>query len=77
LAVQTENASLIAELQEERDGVVRRLDQRDATLAALWDYVFRMRYWMAKGSEGEPPTMPDTLTLAAVRSAVAAVPTPR
>lgn len=72
IAVQTENTALISELQEERNGVVARLEQRDATVAALWDYVLRLRYAIVKGDE--PPTMPDTLTVAAVR---ARVPDPR
>lgn len=71
-AVQTENTALIGELQQERDGVVARLDQRDATIAALWDYVLRLRYSIVKGTDA--PTMPDTLTIAAVRQHV---PTPR
>jgi hypothetical protein len=70
--VQTENATLINELQEERNTVVARLEDRDATVAALWDYVLRLRYAIVKGAE--PPTMPDTLTVAAVR---AHIPTPR
>lgn len=49
-----------------------RLDQRDATIAALWDYVLDLRYWMVKGSTTEPPTMPSTLTIAAVRARVSA-----
>lgn len=72
VAAQTENGQLIDALQEERDGVVARLDQRDATVAALWDYVLQLRYSMVKGDE--PPTMPETLSIAAVR---AHVPTPR
>jgi hypothetical protein len=69
---QTENTSLIDQLQQERDDVVARLDQRDATIAALWAYVYELRYWMVKGAEGEPPTMPPTLTVAAVRARVGA-----
>jgi hypothetical protein len=72
IAAQTENSALINELQEERNGVVARLDARDAQVASLWDYVLRLRYAYVKGEE--PPTMPDTLTLAAVR---AHLPTPR
>ncbi len=55
-----------AELAELND----RLDQRDATIAALWNYVLELRYWMVKGSTGEPPTMPSTLTIAAVRARI-------
>jgi hypothetical protein len=73
IAAQTENAALIGELQEERDRVVARLDDRDRQVAALWDYVLRLRYAYVKGTE--PPTMPDTLTLAAVRARL--VPEPR
>ena len=69
-AVQTENTSLIDQLQQERDGVLRRLDERDATIAALWDYVHRLRYSIVKGEE--PPTMPDSLSVAAVRARVGA-----
>jgi hypothetical protein len=71
-AVQSENTSLIDQLQQERDAVHGRLDDRDATIAALWDYVYRLRYWMIKGTAGEPPTMPDGLSVAAVRARVAA-----
>jgi hypothetical protein len=71
-AVQTENAGLINQLQQERDGVVARLDQRDALIADLWDYVHKLRYWIVKGSQGEPPTMPDGLSIAAVRTRAAA-----
>lgn len=72
VATQSENATLIDDLQRERDGVIARLDQRDATIAALWDYVHRLRYSIVKGAE--PPTMPETLSVAAVR---AYIPTPR
>lgn len=47
-----------------------RLDQRDATIACLWDYVLDLRYWMVKGSTVEPPTMPSTLTIAAIRARI-------
>lgn len=47
-----------------------RAEQRDATIAALWDYVLELRYWIVKGPGGEPPTMPDTLTIAAVRARI-------
>lgn len=47
-----------------------RLDHRDATIAALWDYVYDLRYWMVKGQDGNPPTMPSTLTIAAVRARI-------
>lgn len=53
-----------AELIELHD----RLDQRDATIVALWDYVWDLRYWIVKGGPGECPTMPDSLTVAAVRA---------
>jgi hypothetical protein len=66
IAVQTENATLINDLQEERDGVLRRLDERDRTLVQLWDYVLTFRYAIVKGEE--PPTMPATLSIAAVRA---------
>lgn len=72
IAVQTENTALIEQLQEERNGVVARLDQRDATIAALWDYVHGLRYSIVKGTE--PPTLPDTLSAAVVR---ARIPAPR
>lgn len=49
-----------------------RLEQREAREVALWDYVLQLRYWMVKGQEGDPPTMPDTLTIAAVRARVTA-----
>jgi hypothetical protein len=65
IAVQTENTALIEQLQEERNGVVARLDERDRTIAALWDYVHRLRYSIVKGDE--PPTLPETLSLTAVR----------
>lgn len=69
-AVQSENTQLIDTLQEERDTVMARIDQRDATIAALWDYVHRLRYSIVKGQE--PPTMPDTLTIGAVRARITA-----
>lgn len=78
IAVQTENSTLIDDLQQERDGVLRRLDQRDATIAALWDYVYDLRYSIVKGAD--PPTMPPTLSTNAVRTHVptpAPVPVPR
>jgi hypothetical protein len=53
-----------AEMTELHD----RLDQRDATIAALWDYVLDFRYALVKGHE--PPTMPSTLTVAAIRARV-------
>jgi|ERR1043166_667206 hypothetical protein len=62
LAVQTENAALIDQLQQERDTVTTRLEQRDATIASLWDYVFRLRYWGTAGAVGEPPGLPEELT---------------
>lgn len=68
-AVVQQNVSLIDQLQQERDEVVRRLDDRDATVVALWDYVLRLRYWMVK-PDGNPPTMPDGLSVAAVRARV-------
>lgn len=71
-AVQHQNTSLIDQLQQERDDVVRRLDESGATVAALWDYVLQLRYWMVKGAEGAPPTMPDGLSVAAVRARVGA-----
>lgn len=49
-----------------------RLDQRDATIAALWDYVLDLRYWMVKGMPVDQPTMPSTLTIAAVRARISA-----
>lgn len=64
---------LIAKRRSRRGELVElhdRLDQRDATIAALWAYVFDLRYWMVKGSIGEPPTMPSTLTIAAVRARI-------
>jgi hypothetical protein len=70
IAVQTENTQLIEQLQEERNGVVGRLEQRDAMIAELWDYVYRLRYSIVKGDD--PPTMPSTLTLAAVRAHIPA-----
>ena len=57
-----------AELVELSD----RVEQRDATIATLWDYVLELRYWIVKGQEGAPPTMPDTLTVAAVRARISA-----
>jgi hypothetical protein len=66
VAVQTENAALIDALQEERDAVVARLDQRDATIVKLWDYVLELRYSIVKGTE--PPTMPETLSINVVRA---------
>ena len=71
-AVHAQNVSLIDQLQQERDEVVRRLDDRDATVVALWDYVLQLRYWMVKGSAGAPPTMPDGLSVAAVRARIGA-----
>lgn len=44
------------------------LEARDAKIAALWGYVLDLRYSMVKGLE--PPTMPGTLTIAAVRARV-------
>jgi hypothetical protein len=58
-------APVLVELQD-------RVDIRDATIAALWDYVLELRYWMVKGQVGEPPTMPSTLTVAAVRARISA-----
>jgi hypothetical protein len=72
VAVQSENTALIADLQDERNHVVARLDQRDATVVALWDYCLQLRYWMAKGCQGQPPTMPDGLTVGAIRARIPA-----
>lgn len=69
---QTENGALIDALQEERDRVIDRLNDRDRVIAELWNYVHELRYWMAKGSVGEPPTMPEGLTVAAIRARVPA-----
>jgi hypothetical protein len=69
-ALQSQIGTLIDSLQEERDAVSTRLENRDATIAALWDYVHRLRYSIVKGYE--PPTMPDGLNLAAVRARAAA-----
>jgi hypothetical protein len=72
VAVQSENTALIADLQDERDYVVARLDQRDATVVALWDYCLELRYWLAKGAVGNPPTMPPGLTVGAIRARIPA-----
>jgi hypothetical protein len=68
VAAQTENAALIADLQEERDHVVARLDQRDATVVALWDYVLKLRYSLVKGLE--PPTLPVGLSVGAIHARI-------
>lgn len=60
-ARQRTRRSEIAELHD-------RLDERDAKIAALWGYVLDLRYSMVKSTE--PPTMPATLTIAAVRARV-------
>jgi ABC-type uncharacterized transport system involved in gliding motility auxiliary subunit len=73
VATQSENTALIADLQEERNYVMARLDQRDATVVALWDYVLDLRYALVKGLE--PPTMPPGLTVSAIRARIP-VPTP-
>jgi len=75
-----ERMGMIDQLQQERDAAVRRADQRDATCVELWDYVLSLRYWLVKGSAGNPPTLPDTLSVAAVRARMVAptpIPTPR
>lgn len=72
VAAQTENATLINELQEERNVIRVELEAVARERAVLWDYVLRLRYSIVKGDE--PPTMPDTLTIAAVR---AHLPAPR
>jgi hypothetical protein len=66
------NSAIIDQLQQERDAVVARIEQRDATIAALWDYLFGLRYWMVKGCVGTPPTMPAGLSVADVRARVEA-----
>jgi ABC-type uncharacterized transport system involved in gliding motility auxiliary subunit len=68
MAAQTENTALIADLQEERDHVVARLDQRDATVVALWDYVLMLRYSLVKGLE--PPTLPAGLSVGAIHARI-------
>jgi hypothetical protein len=65
-----ENDALIDRLEQERNTVIARLDQRDAMVADLWDYVHQLRYWMTKGCVGQPPTMPDGLSVAAIRARV-------
>jgi hypothetical protein len=72
VAAQTENSALINELQEERNVIRVELAAVARERAVLWDYVLRLRYSIVKGDE--PPTMPDTLTIAAVR---AHLPAPR
>lgn len=67
-----ERQALVDELQHERDLLIARGETRDATIAALWDYVLSLRYWLVKGEPAEPPTMPDTLTINAVRSRLTA-----
>jgi hypothetical protein len=67
IAVQTENSTLIDQLQEERDAVLRRAEASEQTVAALWDYTLGMRYWMVKGQQGQPPTLPSSMSIAAVR----------
>lgn len=63
---QVENTTLIDQLQQERDRSAERAEQLAAQVATLWDYVLRLRYAIVKG---EPtPTMPDGLTVAAVRA---------
>lgn len=71
IAVQAENAALIDQLQQERDTVTTRLEQRDATIATLWDYVYRLRHWIMAGAAGEPPGIPERLTTAATRAGAA------
>lgn len=70
VAVQTENSTLIDDLRIERDAVVARLDQRDATVVALWDYVLQIRYSLVKGLE--PPTMPTGLSVSAIHARIPA-----
>lgn len=72
VAAQTENSALINELQEERNVIRVELADVARERAVLWDYVLRLRYSIVKGAD--PPTMPDTLTIAAVR---AHLPAPR
>jgi hypothetical protein len=72
VAAQTENSALINELQEERNVIRVELADVARERAVLWDYVLRLRYSIVKGDE--PPTMPNTLTIAAVR---AHLPSPR
>jgi hypothetical protein len=57
-----------AELTDVQD----RLDVRDAEFRALLEAYFDLRYWVVKGGTGAPPTLPDSLTVAAVRARVSA-----
>jgi hypothetical protein len=41
-------------------------------VAALLGAYFDLRYWVVKGGTGAPPTLPDSLTVAAVRARVSA-----
>lgn len=59
---------LIDQLQQERDTAVIRAHERDETVTALWDYALRLRYWFVKDGCGTPPTMPEGLSVAAVRA---------
>lgn len=71
IAVQAENAALIDQLQQERDTVTSRLERRDATIAMLWDYAYRLRHWTTTGATGEPPALPDGLTTVPARAGAA------
>jgi hypothetical protein len=57
-----------AELTELHD----RLDEAQTEFVALLSAYFDLRYWIVKGSTGTPPTLPDTITVAAVRARISA-----
>jgi hypothetical protein len=64
----TERSTLVEQLQEERDTAVSERRDLAVQVAALWQAYLDLRYWIVKGSEGSPPTMPPGLTIAAVRA---------
>lgn len=63
-----ERSTLVEQLQEERDAAVDERRDLAVQVAALWQAYLDLRYWIVKGSQGNPPTMPPGLTVAAVRA---------
>jgi len=66
--VQEERAADRASFKEERDHLhmqqqraFDRIEGLETQNRLLWDYVLQMRYYMAKGSQGIPPTLPEGL----------------
>lgn len=71
-STQVERAELVDDLQHERDVAVERADTAQRQAEMLWTAYLDLRYWLVKGAQGDPPTLPPGLTVGAVRARMGA-----